>query len=85
MDTPPAAGQQLTRILSVVIFVPGAAPEEFGESQILVAGMQGGTPVAAVRTEEGAIVEYLGIPMKLTKAAPSGLVAPSRGSLIPPT
>jgi len=87
MDRHPQAAAQLTRILEVKVFEPGAEPVTFKEGTIIAAGMQGGTPCAAVKGPgpDDTIVEYLGIPLKITKGAPSGLVAPSRGSLIQPT
>jgi hypothetical protein len=86
--TTPQAGPGLARILSVTVFVPGEKPHRFTEAQILAAGMQDGTSVAAVRNgENGQITEYIGLPLKIVKGEPSGLVAPGRsgGLLVPPT
>ena len=86
--TAPAAGAHLARILSVTVFVPGEAPLVFKEAEILAAGMQGGTSVCAVRNPEtGEQTEFIGLPIKVTKGQPSGLVAPGRsgGVFVPPT
>lgn len=79
-------GPVLARITSLVVFVPGQKPVRYEEKQILAAGMQGGTSVAAVKNEDGTQSEYYGLPLKITKAPSAGLVAPPSGGLVlPPT
>lgn len=83
----PEGGAHLTRIISLSVFVNGVGspPEVWPEKNVMAAGMQGGTPVARVVNDEGQEVDYYLLPMKVVKAAPSGLVAPSRGAIVPPT
>lgn len=85
--TTPQAGPGLARFVSVTVFVPGEKPQRFKEREILAAGLQGGTSVCAVRDlETNEITEYIGLPLKIVKGEPSGLVAPGSGGLvIPPT
>lgn len=85
--TLPQAGPNLARILSVTVFPPGEKPLRFKEGEIVAAGMQGGVTVCAVVDKErNEVTEYLGLPLKIVKGEPSGLVAPrSGGVIVPPT
>lgn len=75
----------LARILELIVFLPDGSAETFTEHEILLAGLQGTTSVARIRTDAGQEIDFVGLPLKITKGPPSGLVAPSGRGVIPPT
>jgi hypothetical protein len=85
MSQPQAAGQ-IARIIGLTVYDPAEKqPVVWPGDAVLAAGMQDGTSCAAVRAENGNVIEYLGLPIRIEKAPPSGLLAPSGGLLIQPT